>query len=225
MANQERQQGLNPLLGREYLKENDDLFSIFDDANRAMSGELNDDQRNEAEGWTNYVLDFVKPGLPFRRYQQIVDSMSVEGKGFGVLHLRPESRSEFDLVGDEGLLIRRGKNIRELAIPIVRFGDNGGVVTPAMVSESLKRIAWFLKTTDDRSRFVIGLTHKRIGDLAQGRWGFQMQERPFTEFSYQFFERAANLPNLYSSDVECVNKFRNQVLVYQPMDEFLKRAT
>ncbi|MDO8638437.1 MAG: hypothetical protein Q7R43_02590, partial [Candidatus Daviesbacteria bacterium] len=68
------------------------------------------------------------------------------------------------------------------------------------------------------------LTHPRLGGLAK-RWGFLMEEHPFPAEVYRFMEMGLKDPKVDPEFLKNLEAFKNQVLIYQPRAEFLKRIT
>jgi len=146
-------------------------------------------------------------------------------KRFGILYFS-ENQTKFDLVGASGnVLIPRGTQVIEIRIPEVVFpkGEKGWVPT-RVFTESLALAADYYSSNKSNARFIIGLTHPRLGRLARKRWGFSEEAHPFPEEIYQLLDLGLKEGKDNPEQAKNLESLRNQVLVYQTIEDFSKSA-
>lgn len=147
-------------------------------------------------------------------------------KRFGILYFS-DDQTKFDLVGSSGnVLIPRGTQVVEIRIPEVIFQEGKkGWVTPGVFTESLAIAADYYFSNKLNTRFVIGLTHPRLGEVARRRWNFSEEARPFPAEIYQLLDLGLKDEKDDPERAQNLESLRNQVLVYQTIEDFTKSAS
>lgn len=185
------------------------------------------------EGFVDYVTEDIKGNfhLPFERISDpLITPPSERYAGrFGLVDLQ-QVTTMFDYVKgpSRDILIARGTPVLDLRIPIVDFPPKNKEVVPAsMITRSLALSANYVIATGLKQPYVAGLTHPRLGNLAAKRWGFAVEEHPFPNEIYELID--VSLKDAESRDAESwklqnLKAVRDQVLVYQTREEFIKKA-
>jgi len=193
-------------------------------------------QQAEAEnirGFVSYVTGDIKgsPRLPFDKIRDPLATPPTDRYSgrFGLVSVQSVT-TMFDYVkgSSEKVLIPRETPVVELRIPIIDFPAQKKVaITASMVTESLALAANYVVAAGLPQQYVVGLTHPRLGYLAERRWGFEIESHPFPSEIYQLIdlglkEAAAN-PK-YKPDIASMQALRDQVLIYETREEFVKNA-
>lgn len=226
-------------VGREYEIDHLAASGLLMDYEDVLIHQLTEEDRRHTgkeqniEGFVEYVWDGSKGyharSIIFDKitpYFLRTSNMQHATKRFGILYLH-EAITQFNFVSPSGdVLIPRGTDVADIYIPTVRFPkEEKKAVTPGMITKSFGLAAdYFALHNDAKADFVIGLTHPRMGDLAQRRWGFSVEAHPLPEEVYQLIDLGLKDPEADLDEIKSLEALRKQVLVYQTMKEFIKRA-
>lgn len=189
----------------------------------------------------DYTIDGSKgfrnfePTLSYQTARVLPDKVSIVQNSNKVSIVQNHNRSgilfftmtetQFDLVDATGaVVIERKTPVIEIAIPRIDFsGVSRRILKPNIMGRSLDVLADYLTSNHQGAKFVMGLTHSRLGRLAS-RWGLLMEEQPFSADAHQFIETCLKDPQADPVAIENLEAFKNQVLIYQPRAEFIKRV-
>lgn len=187
------------------------------------------------DGFIDYIFDGFKArdtGLSFDQISKPLitpPSKNYYGR-FGLVRVF-EHETDFDLVNSSSgeTIIPCGTDVAEINIPKLHFPtDKKVTVSPEVVTMSFGLMANYFVAADAKPAFIMGLTHPRLGRLAAGRWNFQVETRPFPPEVHELIEctiRQAEAKTEYAKHLPSLLAVKNQVLVYQTREDFIKRAS
>ena len=222
-------------IGRNYYIDSIDILESLMDSEAAINDNLHATGKTgtvteNISGIIDYATDDLKgghsSGVSFSELSFFPQKDLGHTKRLGLLYFSEES-TNFDLVNNSTgeIIIPRKTSVVELRVPTVNFSGKAEIVTPAMVSRSLGLVADYISRRRIKPDFVIGLTHPRMGAIATKRWGFTLEEHPFPKEAYEMFDMAMKDESITPDKMQNLEAFKNQVLVYQPRADFIKRTT
>lgn len=220
--------------GRDYWIDPLDVADFFMFCEDEMLATLTEEQRKGREGLNidgiiNYAVSGIKgPSGELKiSYKEACEfptqaNLDSNCKRLGLLFFA-RTNADFDLVDNEGkVVIKRESPVVELLIPRVDFSaDSTKALEPIRMGRSFDLLAKHLTFYDKDIEFVMGLTNPRIGRLVR-RWNFLVEEQPFPEEVYGLIKTCLENKEVGSAK-ESLEEFKNQVLIYQPRQEFILR--
>lgn len=227
-----------PETGRDYQIDYWDVFDILlgyeDTIKENLSGTKRESRAKNIDGVMDYVMGGMKSSIlsncqlspkEIRDFPREVKPDNVKRLGVLFFFKYPAA---FDLVNfSNKAFIKRETPVVEVVIPRVDFSKTrGGVLRPGLMSKSLDLMANYLQLYDPDIKFVMGLTHPRIGKMAK-RWNLLVEEHPFPKEVYQFLEMGLKYfkdEEASPQELSSLEAFKNQVLIYQPRSEFIQRV-